>query len=316
MFQRVENSWITKDSCVKVPPNNGGCCTGQDTPQHSEMADTSEAIEMELEPGPSGVSTHSPSDGVVNSHDSEPDGSRDTKLFSDNFALFLLKLESEHHVPAATVQYIVKEMQNIHNLNIDMTLHRLAEAVPADALAAVNSAFAEDAFSTTRFLLSSSYRRHKHYKDSFCFVQPTEITLGINKQNVASIYHYVPIDDLIHFLAFCAPALSQTAHQNTLDDCYHDYVVCESFKRPEQNVVRLILYLDEFEISNPLGSSRGNYKLLGVYMTLGNLPLHCRSLVQGMQLVMLCRQKDVKEFGLDKVLGPLTHDLVVQKGKA
>lgn len=42
----------------------------QDTPQHSEMADTSEAIEMEQEPGPTGVSTHSPSDSVVNSHDS------------------------------------------------------------------------------------------------------------------------------------------------------------------------------------------------------------------------------------------------------
>lgn len=219
----------------------------------------------------------------------QPDGSRDTKLFSENFALFLLKLESEHHVPAATVQCIVKKMQNIHNLNIDMTLHRLAEAVPADALAAVNSAFDEDAFSTSRFLLSSSYRRHKNYKDSSCFVQPTEITLGINNQNVASIYHYVPIEDLIHFFALCAPALSQTSHQNTLDDCYHDYVVCESFKRPEQNVVRLILYFDEFEISNPQGSSRGNYKLLGVYMTLGNLPLHCSSLVQGMQLVMLCR---------------------------
>lgn len=146
-------------------------------------------------------------------------------------------------------------------------------------------------------------------------MQPTEITLGINKQNVASIYHNVPIEDLIHFLAFCAPALSQASHQNTLDDCYHDYVVCESFKRPEQNVVRLILYFDEFEISNPQGSSRGNYKLLGVYMTLGNLPLHCRSLVEGMQLVMLCRQKDVKEFGLDKVLDPLTQDLVVLERK-
>uniref|UniRef100_L7LW54 Putative zxd family zinc finger c n=1 Tax=Rhipicephalus pulchellus TaxID=72859 RepID=L7LW54_RHIPC len=290
-------------------------CAAQDTAQHSQMSDISDPMEMEQEPGPSGVSHLSPSDGVADSHDSVPDSTRDANLFSDNFALFLLKLESEHHVPAATVQYIVKEMQNIHSLNTEMTLHTLAEAVPAETLAAVSSAFAEDAFSTASFLLSSSYRRHKYYKNSFCFVPPTEITLGINKQNIVSVYHYVPIEELMQFLAFCAPALSQTAQQNTLEDCYHDYVACESFKRQEQNVVRLILYLDEFEIANPLGSSRGNYKLLGVYMTLGNLPLHCRSLVQGMQLVMLCRQKDVKEFGLDKVLEPLTQDLVVLEKK-
>ncbi|KAL3208846.1 hypothetical protein MRX96_038533 [Rhipicephalus microplus] len=40
-----------------------------------------------------------------------------------------------------------------------------------------------------------------------------------------------------------------------------------------------------------------------------------RSLVQGMQLVMLCRQRFVKEFGLDRVLGPLTQDLVTLEKK-
>lgn len=142
-----------------------------------------------------------------------------------------------------------------------------------------------------------------------------EITLGINKQNIASVYHYVSIEDLIHFLACCAPGLSQISQQNALDDCYYDYVICKSFKRPEKNVVRLILYLDEFEIANSKGSSKGNFKLLCVCMTLENLPLHCRSLVQGMQLVMLCRQRFVKEFGLDRVLGPLTQDLVTLEKK-
>lgn len=158
----------------------------QDTPQRLERSDVSETMEIGQEPGPSGVCTHSPSDSVVDRHDSVPYCTRDAKLFSDNFALFLLKLEFEHHVPAATVQYIVKEMQNIHNLNIDITLHRLGKVVPADALAAVSSAFAEDAFSTTVFFISS-YRRHRYYRNSFCFVPLTDITLGINKQNTASV---------------------------------------------------------------------------------------------------------------------------------
>lgn len=53
---------------------------------------------------------------------------------------------------AATVQYIVKEMQNIHNLNIDIALCWLVKAVPADSLAAVSCAFAQNAFFNYRFL--------------------------------------------------------------------------------------------------------------------------------------------------------------------
>lgn len=52
-----------------------------------------------------------------------------------------------------------------------------------------------------------------------------------------------------------------------------------------------ILYQDELEVVNPLGSAKGKLKLLGVYMMLGHLPLHCRSHVKSLQLVMLCQEE-------------------------
>lgn len=77
-------------------------------------------------------------------------------------------------------------------------------------------------------------------------------------------------------------------------------------------MIHVILYQDAFEIVNPLGSSKGNFRLLAVYMTLENLPLRCRSRVESMQFAMLCRQKDVKEFGLERVLQPLTDLLLLE----
>lgn len=60
----------------------------QDTLQHSEMPDVSETIEIDQEPGPSRVSTRSPSESVVDRHDSLPDCTRDPKLFSENLRCF------------------------------------------------------------------------------------------------------------------------------------------------------------------------------------------------------------------------------------
>ncbi|XP_037558443.1 uncharacterized protein LOC119435796 [Dermacentor silvarum] len=281
-----------------------------DALQHLQGPDA----DIEMEAGTAETEESSLSMSVVRSHDVEPSSSShfDENLFTDNFALFLLKLESQHHVPASTVQNIIKEMQNLHSLNRTLTLQEVSKAVSNDTLAAVNSALSIDPFGTASLVLNSSYSKHKYYKANFCFVPPVEITLGMNKQNVASVCCYVPIEDLICFLLCHAP----TGQPSASDGCYHDYIFCQPFKQSDENVIRIILYQDEFEIVNPLGSSKGHFKLLAVYMTLGNLPLYCRSRVESMQLVMLCRQKDVREFGLQKVLQPLTESLVMleQKG--
>lgn len=97
---------------------------------------------------------------------------------------------------------------------------------------------------------------------------------------------------------------------STSEEWLEDYISYEPFKQSEDQLIRVLLYEDEFEIANPLGSAKEDFKLLGVYLTLGRLPLHCRSRVEAMQVVLLCRQKDVKEFGLTKVLQPLIEDLV------
>lgn len=61
--------------------------------------------------------------------------------------------------------------------------------------------------------------------------------------------------------------------------------------------LKLVLYQDAFEVVNPLGSAKKKHKLLAAYFSLQNSTLYVRSNVDHMQLVLLCHEKDFKEFG-------------------
>lgn len=60
---------------------------------------------------------------------------------------------------------------------------------------------------------------------------------------------------------------------------------------------------------DPFGTARGRHKLLGVYYSIGNLLPSARSVVDRLQLVLLCKEKDYREFGAAVIFMPLIHDL-------
>lgn len=70
----------------------------------------------------------------------------------------------------------------------------------------------------------------------------------------------------------------------------------------------MILYVDDFEICNPLGTSRKKQKIRALYWILGNLPPDFQSLLSSIHLAALINSNNVKVY--DKVLEPLTSDLI------
>lgn len=75
--------------------------------------------------------------------------------------------------------------------------------------------------------------------------------------------------------------------------------------------ISLILYVDDFEICNPLGTSRKKHKIFGVYWVLGNLPSSFHSSLSNIYLAALINSEDVKCYGYDSVLKPLLDDLTI-----
>ena len=92
--------------------------------------------------------------------------------------------------------------------------------------------------------------------------------------------------------------------------------------------LQLILYYDELELCNPLGSRRKKHKigiqyvhvciimytmhmlLAGAfYYILGNVDPRFRSKIHSIQLLILAKYSSVAEFGIDQILEPAVKDI-------
>lgn len=71
----------------------------------------------------------------------------------------------------------------------------------------------------------------------------------------------------------------------------------------------LILYSNDFEVSNPLGTSRKIHKVCAVHWTLANVLSKFRSALHTVQLAVLCNSNDLRHFGYSRILEPLLNDL-------
>lgn len=82
-----------------------------------------------------------------------------------------------------------------------------------------------------------------------------------------------------------------------------------AFFSGEELTLPLILYIDEFEICNPLGTSRKKHKITSAYWVFADIPATLRSTLTSIYLAILCKATDVNQYGYQTVLEPLLRDL-------
>ena len=92
--------------------------------------------------------------------------------------------------------------------------------------------------------------------------------------------------------------------------------------------LQILLYYDDVEVCNPLGSSRVKHKLgtmkvviqspfvkylifvTGMfYFSVGNIRPRFRSKIKTIQLLAVCKQKLIKKYSMNAVLRPLVKDI-------
>lgn len=60
------------------------------------------------------------------------------------------------------------------------------------------------------------------------------------------------------------------------------------------------LYIDDFEVCNPLGTSHKKRKLCGVYWVLDDLPTGSHSALSSIYLAIVCKSEDLRKFSYDR----------------
>ena len=181
------------------------------------------------------------------------------------------------------------------------------------------------------FKLSTEYQQTQFAIKADALVKPKEKVLGhVYKEKIDKItgrteqilsdetFQYVPIEANLKLF------LEQPGYMSNITDykqnaSREDYVVKSYldglyYKAKNNQVldksmtIDLLLYNDEFETANPLGSKKGKHKVLGIYISLICLPRKFQAKLDNI-LVALAKSSVVSKYGINAILAPLTNEL-------
>lgn len=140
----------------------------------------------------------------------------------------------------------------------------------------------------------TEYLYNTTHKNSFVYVSVTKI--------LETLFGWT---DLLNEIVFNQEALS--GHIKSFQD--GKYYKDNKLLGQQNLCISLALYIDHFEVCNPLGTSRKLHKITAVYWVVLNLPARFRSNLNSIQLALLGKSVDVKQYGYERFFEPLIKDI-------
>jgi len=287
--------------------------------------DTNDELQLSENPSTAEINSDLDCDNLIEA-EAENENLQDTII--KKLASVLLKLETLSHVPSSTIDELLEELHfiftsaalpvshstafdifNKHNLQVNqLIVNELISAISSNNPLVIAIAKGGP--------LASAFKRKQYYKENFEVVEPVEYVLEARSNKT---FQYVPllnslqqllgrkdiVDKLLDNHAVSSANVDQ--YSSFQDGEYHKN---NPFFSGEDLRISLCLYIDDFEICNPLGTSRKKHKLCAVYFILGNLPPGSSSVLSSIYLALLCKSDHVKAYGYKKIFEPLLHDIV------
>lgn len=255
------------------------------------------------------------------------------KLIERKVASVLLKLENLVHVPTTAIDEVLGELDYlIRSASIPVTSNIVSDLFKNHKLQVDESIIKElsTAVCTGNPLgkaiekngpLGTAFKRKQYYKKHFNVVEPIEFVLDSKTKRS---FQYIPLLKSLQQLLDHSDVIDKViethrtqVNEGPVDDQQQykslrdgQHFKENTFLSSERLRITVTLYVDDFEICNPLGTSRKTHKLCGVYWILSNLPPGSHSELSSIYLALLCKSDDIKTYGYGKVLNPLLQDLV------
>ncbi|XP_021699464.1 uncharacterized protein LOC110676326 [Aedes aegypti] len=246
------------------------------------------------------------------------------------FGTLFLKLLSKNHVTERSIQEIVQALgeaaveQNSYLLNSSTSLvneiHLEQTSSEKYSLEDLGQKLCKfnifDAMFGTTGIFRSPYMRKKYYRENYSFVSPNRISLQKNNEHKDSFYYYVPILDTLTAMLNDPKVYNAVFRSKPKSPGYlSDYDDGQKFKTStffSDKTLNIFLYQDAAEmVVNAIGNATSRYKLLCMYMVIGNLDPHLRCKTENVQLVLLCKNKDFSYFGSNCIFRRLIEDLKI-----
>ena len=238
-------------------------------------------------------------------------------------AVFFLKLETVYGISQAAIQDIICDLNRMNEMSLCFLKakigslfenHDSTESLKKELFDVLQDGSTFAKLTDTNCLLSTRWRRDKFIYSNYVIVDPVEYCLGSVAGNRCT-YVYVPFLDVLRNILKIPEVLKHVLDRPKIAAMeyrsYHSGTIFQNnalFGR-EMFSLQIGFYYDEFEIANPLGTSKGKYKISGFYWTIANLPPELRSAIDNIQLAVLCRYSHMQHFGINAVLGRFLEDV-------
>ncbi|XP_059909523.1 uncharacterized protein LOC132459156 [Gadus macrocephalus] len=243
-------------------------------------------------------------------------------------AAFAISVREQCHLSQRTVNNIITGVQQYQATLLETLRNKMREVFEEhtgtsqlqDAALATFDNFI-DPFSTTTNGLERAVSEH------FSPVSPEEVVVSqticrVKKgsSRVMAIrkrgFYYVPLIESLKQLLSDSRIFTMfnTVPPRSREGYLYDFVDGDMFRNHplysrKPNALQLILYTDEIEICNPLGSYTRANKLLMVYYSLGNIDPKFRSKLAAIRLLAIAKAEYVKKWGVDAVLQRILKDM-------
>lgn len=146
-------------------------------------------------------------------------------------------------------------------------------------------------------------------------INPKSVILGHHLKKSRNVVrrvrdhgYFIPRQQLIETL-YCLPEFfhwsehSHTSHDNFIRDiCDGQYIRNSPFFQRNPKALQIILYNDDIEIVNPLGTHVKKHKITLFYASFANIPPEYRSKLQSIFLIAIAKSKHLKRHGFDRLL--------------
>ena len=203
----------------------------------------------------------------------------------------LLKLESLSYVSGNCVDELVEDLQFISSVAsaqdfkniIERTLEKHGCILAASVITDLVKELCESGPISTSLGLNgpfnSAYKRRRYFEENFSVVQPVEYIINLRAKRC---FQYIPILKSLSQLLNNKHILEKAVENTETSKCgvthyyksFYDgsYFKESNFWSGDEFRLSLILYIDDFEVCNPLGTSRKKHKIIALNWVLGNIP--------------------------------------------
>lgn len=230
----------------------------------------------------------------------------ETKI-SENYVSFFLQARDIHCLADSTATKLARLFHSFHQESTSAYLNLFKSFLNENEIHLNDDIFLPlelDNFFESSDCLISDVNISAILQDHYNYIGPVEFSFP----NTRDKLYYVSIqetitsvsknNDLLAYLKYISPnsSLFSTKHYT---DLLH----------LADKAIYIKLYMDEFEVCNPIGISRKKHKLVALYFSILNFPEEINSKLKTIHLICLGKQELYNHVGSTEFLKPLLDEL-------